>query len=243
MGVSKYRNLVKVAVQASSENEREEAAQLFERMLEDINEESFSDFGEFADLAIFLAKDTWSEQGMFAEVSSQLFAEYEIGLIDWIWSDSKFLATLPKFLKDDMHFGCFVLTESRSNEEFTSLFAEVALKEECEICGQTGDGWISAAAYVAEDAFVKVEMLEKYYAHFKKQFDSGEDYEKYWAIEVLRALAENPKTPEHILRELTQINERSLRHETRSTNGGDDPEDAAQDSYIDWKARETLEGV
>jgi hypothetical protein len=96
---------------------------------------------------------------------------------------------------------------------------------------------------VAEDAFIKVEMLEEYYAHFKKQFDSGEDYEKYWAIEVLRALAENPKTPEHVLRELTQIHENSLRHETRSVNGGDDPDDAAQDSYIDWKARETLERI
>ena len=240
MGVSKYRDLVKVAMKATTEDEREEVTELFEIMLEDINNESFSDFQEFVDLAIFLAKDIWPEQGMFDVPSSQLFAEYEIGAIDWIWSDPKFLATLPKFLMDDIHFGCFVLTEGCSNEEFTSLFADVALKEECEICGQTGDGWISAAAYVAEDAFVEVEKLEKYYAHFKKQFDSGEDYEKYWAVEVLRALAENPKTPEHILRELAQIHERSLRHETRSVNGGDDPQNAAQDSYIDWKARETL---
>ena len=82
--MSEYRDLVKVAMQASSEKEREEAAQLFERMLEDVNKESFSDFEEFADLAKFLAEETWSEQGMFAEVSSQLFAEYEIGTIDWI---------------------------------------------------------------------------------------------------------------------------------------------------------------
>jgi hypothetical protein len=34
-----------------------------------------------------------------------------------------------------------------------------------------------------------------------------------------------------------------LRHETRNVNGGDDPEDAAQDSYIDWKAKETLKGI
>ena len=241
--MSKYRDLVKVAMRATTEEEREEATQLFERMLEDINEESFSDFQEFVDFAIFLAKDIWSEQGMFDKPSSQLFAEYEIGAIDWIWSDSKFLATLPKFLKDDIHFGCFVLTEDRSNQEFTSLFADVALKEECEICDDMGDGWISAATYVAEDAFVEVEMLEKYYAYFKKQFDSGEDYEKYDAIKVLRALAGNPKTPEHILRELAQIQERSLRHERRNVNGGDDPQDAAQDSYIDWKARETLEGI
>ena len=241
--MSEYRDLVKVAMQASSEEEHEEAAQLFEKMLEDINEERFSDFEEFADLAIFLAKDIWSELGMFDEVSSQLFAEYDLGSIDWIWRNSKFLATLPRFLKNDIHFGCFVLTEGCSNEEFTALFAEVALKEECEICGQMGDGWISAAAYVAEDAFINVALLEKYYAHFKKQFDSGEDYEKYNAIEVLRAVAENSKTPVHILRELTQIHENSLRHETRSINGGDDPDDAAQDSYIDWKARETLKRI
>lgn len=230
-------------MQASTEEECEEATQLFERMLEDINDESFSDFEEFADLAIFLAKDIWSDQGMFDEPSSQLFAEYEIGAIEWIWSDSKFLATLPKFLKVDIHFGCFVLTEGCSNQKFTSLFAEVALREECEICGQMGDGWISAAAYVAEDAFVAVEMLEKYYAHFKKQFDSGKDYEKYNAIEVLRALAENPKTPKKILRELAEIHENSIRHETRSVNGGDDPQDATQDSYIDWKAKETLDRI
>ena len=241
--MNKYRDLVKVAMQASSEEECEEATQLFEKMLEDINYKNFSDFEEFADLAIFLAKDIWGEQGMFDEPSSQLFAEYEIGAIDWIWSDPKFLATLPKFLKEDIHFGCFVLTEDRSNEEFTSLFANVALEEECEICGQTGDGWISAAAYVAEDAFANIEILEKYYTHFKKQFDSGKEYEKYDAIEVLRAIAENPKTPEHILRELTQIHENSVRHEIRSFNGGDDPKDANQDSYIDWKATQTLKGI
>lgn len=241
--MSEYRDLVKVAIQASSEEECEEATKLFERMLVDLQKHSFSDFEEFADLAIFLAKDIWTEQGMFNEVSSQLFAEYEIGAIDWIWSDSKFLTTLPKFLKDDIHFGCFVLTENRSNEEFTSLFAEVALKEECVICAEMGDGWISAAAYVAEDEFVKVEMLEKYFVHFKKQFDSGKDYEKYSAIEVLRALAENPKTPEYVLRELIQIHENSLRHEIRNVNGGYHPNDAAKDSFIDWKARETLERI
>jgi hypothetical protein len=241
--VSEYRDLVKVAMQASSEEEREEASRLFERMLEDINDESFSDFDEFADLALFLAKDIWEEQGMFSEVSSQLFAEYEIGMIDWIWKEPAFIATLPRFLKDDIHFGCFVLTEDCSNEEFTTLFAEVAIEEECEICGQTGDGWISAAAYVAEDAFIKVETLEKYYKHFKNQFESGKDHERYSAIEVLRAMAENSKTPEHILKELAQIHENSLRHEIRNVNGGDDPEDAEQDSYIDWKASETLEAL
>jgi len=240
--VSDYRNLVKIAMQASSKEECEEAAKLFERMLEEINEKNFSNFEEFADLAIFLAKDIWLEQGMFSEVSSQLFTEFGIGTIEWIWRDFAFLATLPKFLKDDIHFGCFVLTDSCSNEEFTSLFAEVALKEECEICEQTGDGWISAAAYVAEDAYAKVEILDRYYSHFKEQFDSGEDNDKYNSIQVLRALAENPKTPEKILSELAQIHESSLRHETRNVNGGDDPNDAIQDSYIDWKAQQTLEG-
>jgi hypothetical protein len=241
--VSEYRDLVKVAMQASSEEECEKATQLFERMLEDINDESFSDFVEFADLALFLAKDIWAEQGMFAEVSSQLFAEYEIGMIDWIWKEPAFLATLPKFLKRDIHFGCFVLTEDCSNEEFTSLVAEVAIKEDCDICAEIGDGWLSPAAYVAEDAFVTVETLEKYYKHFKNQFESGEDYEKYDAIEVLRALAENSKTPEYILKELAQIHENSMRHEIRNVNGGDEPEDAAQDSYIDWKAKETLKAL
>jgi hypothetical protein len=45
--MSEYRDLVKVAMQASSEEECEEATQLFERMLEDVNNESFSDFEEF----------------------------------------------------------------------------------------------------------------------------------------------------------------------------------------------------
>jgi hypothetical protein len=241
--VSEYRDLVKVAMQASSEEECEEATQLFERMLEDINDESFSDFEEFADLALFLAKDIWAEQGMFAEVSSQLFAEYEIGMIDWIWKEPAFLATLPKFLKRDIHFGCFVLTEVCSNEEFTSLFAEVAIKEDCDICAEMGDGWLSPAAYVAEDAFVSVEIIERYYKHFKKNFDSGDDNKRYNAIEVLRALAENPKTPEKILKELSQIHEGSLGHEIRNLNGGDDSDVAVQDSYIDWKAKETLESL
>ena len=241
--MSEYRDLVKVAMQASSEEECEEATQLFERMLEDINDENFSDFEEFADLALFLAKDIWAEQGMFSEVSSQLFTEYEIGMIDWIWKEPAFLATLPKFLKRDIHFGCFVLTEVCSNEEFTALFAEVAIKEDCDICAEIGDGWISPAAYVAEDAFVSVEILERYYKNFKKDFESGDGNYRYSAIRVLRALAENPKTPKKILTELAQIHEGSLGHEIRNINGGDDPDDAEQDSYIDWKAKETLESL
>jgi hypothetical protein len=34
-----------------------------------------------------------------------------------------------------------------------------------------------------------------------------------------------------------------MRHEIRNVNGGDEPEDAAQDSYIDWKAKETLDSL
>jgi hypothetical protein len=85
------------------------------------------------------------------------------------------------------------------------------------------EGFDNTPAYVAEDAFAKVEILEKYYEHFKVQLGSGDDFEKYCAIEVLRALAENPRTPEHIINDLAQIHENSLRHETRSVNGGDDP--------------------
>jgi hypothetical protein len=44
---------VKVATQAHSEEECEEAMQLFERMLKDITDKNFSDFEPFADLAIF----------------------------------------------------------------------------------------------------------------------------------------------------------------------------------------------
>ena len=106
-----------------------------------------------------------------------------------------------------------------------------------------GDGWIPPAAYVAEDAFVSVEILERYYKHFKKEFDSGADNKRDSAIEVLRGLAENPKTPEKILKELAQIHESSLRHEIRNINGGDDSDVAVQDSYIDWKAKETLENL
>jgi len=241
--VSEYRDLVNVATQASSEEEREAAAQLFERMLEDINDENFNDFDEFADLAIFLARDIWSEQGMFAEVSSQLFTEYEIGSIDWIWKESAFLSTLSKFLDGDIHFGCFVLTETRSNEEFTALFAEVAIQVDCAICAEVGDGWISPAAYVAEDAYVSIEIIERYYTHFKNQFNSGDDNNRYQAIAVLRALAGNLMTPERILKELAQIHESSLRHGIRSTNGGDNDEVAIQDSFIDWKAQQTLKEI
>ncbi|CAN2189614.1 hypothetical protein MCEMRE217_00487 [Candidatus Nanopelagicaceae bacterium] len=230
-------------MQASTEEECEAATELFEQMLEEINQESFSNFEEFADLANYLAEDIWSEQGMFAEVSSQLFTEYEIGAIDWIWKDPAFLATLPKFLEGDIHFGCFVLTEVRSSEEFTALFADVAIQEDCDICAEMGDGWISPAAYVAEDASVSIEIIERYYTHFKKNFDSGDENEKYAAIAVLRALAGNPRTPEKILNDLAQIHECSLGHEIRSANGGDDDEVAIQDSFIDWKAKQTLKGA
>jgi hypothetical protein len=96
---------------------------------------------------------------------------------------------------------------------------------------------------VAEDAFVSVQILESYYKNFKKDFESGDDNKRYSAIRVLRALTENPKTPKKILTELAQIHEGSLGHEIRNVNGGDDPDEAEQDSYIDWKAKETLDSL
>lgn len=235
-----YNTLTKLALGAMTEEERESAGELFESMLDDINSGDFQNFEEFANLAIFLAQDYWPEVGMMGEPSSQLFAEYDIGLIEWIWKDPSFLSTLPKFLENDIHFGCFVLTEVRSNEKFTQLFAEIALENECEICEQTGEGWISAASYVAEDNHISPAMLEKYFEHFQKKFQFGEENEKYASLSVLRSLAGNIKTPNNILQELAKIHEPSLRHEIRSIGGDDSPEKAEADSFIDFKAKETL---
>jgi hypothetical protein len=66
---------------------------------------------------------------MFSEPSSQLFAEYEIGSIDWIWSDSKFLATLPQFLKKDIHFGCFVRTVDDPQDALQNSYIDLKARE------------------------------------------------------------------------------------------------------------------
>jgi|LakMenEpi03Aug12_release.lakeMendotaPanAssembly.Ray.scaffolds.fasta_scaffold5879323_1 hypothetical protein len=44
-----------------------------------------------------------------------------------------------------------------------------------------------------------------------------------------------------ILEQLSQINESSIGHEIRNLNGGMEPKDALQDSFVDHKARETEE--
>jgi hypothetical protein len=78
--MSEYRELVKIAMQAKSEKNREEAAQLFERMLEDVNSGRFSDFEDFADLANFLSEVTWPEQGKFqASYLQNMKSEQSIG--------------------------------------------------------------------------------------------------------------------------------------------------------------------
>jgi hypothetical protein len=231
---------VTVALAAKSEDEMESAGSLFEEFIELMQEEDFDDFESFFKLANFLIEDYWPESGMFAEISSQLFTEYEIGGIDWIWENHLFMDYCIKFLDSDIHFGCFVLTEGRSNALFTSKFAERALNDSCDICTEMGDGWLSPEAYVCEEPTSSVEILKQFAEQAFELFKGLDDEDKYQAVVMMRSLAGNSNTPRDILERLSQINESSIGHEIRNINGGMEPEDAIKDSFVDFKARETL---
>ena len=231
------------ALLAVSEEELEAAGILFEEIIELIQEESFEDFESFYRLANFLSKGFWPDSGMFAEISSQLFAEYDLGSIDWIWENPQFIDYCLKFLESDIHFGCFVLTENRSNERFNEKFAQKSLTEDCQICAEIGDGWLSPKAYVCESHLTSTHLLQEFFQQAIDSVENGSDHEKYESVMILRSLAGNPKTPKDILEKLLKINESSLRHGIRNENSGMEPENAINDSYVDFKASETLKNL
>ncbi len=238
-----FKAQVDKAILAKSDEELEEAALLFEDFLGLIQEEDFDDFESMYRLATFLVQGYWPESGMFAEVSSQLFAEYEIGAIDWIWDDPSFQEYALKFLESDIHFGCFVLTEERSNERFTLKFAEKALNEDCQICEEMGEGWLSPKAYICENKTSPPALLLQFSESALASLSSGSEQQQYESVMILRSLAGNPNTPRAVLEKLTAVNELSLRHEIRNANAEMDPDEAATDAHVSFKAKQTLESI
>lgn len=234
---------VKKAISKASEDEFESAGDLFESFIDEINEGHFDDFESFYVLSSELIKEYWPNCGMFREISSQLFAEYEIGGIDWIWSDSQFQRIALKLLEDDIHFGCFTLTEGRSFPEFVKAFIAKSKVEDCDICAEIGDGWICPEAYICEDSNVASEDLVEFYKKAHENYFNGNDHEKYEAISVLRSIAGNKKTPLEILGKLKSVEESSLRHGIRSLNGGMSEKDAKQNSEVSFTAIETLRNL
>lgn len=229
-----------VALSAKSEEELEAAGELFEQFIALIQEEEFEDFESFFRLANFLVEDYWSDCGMFAEVSSQLFAEYDIGMIDWIWQDATFMKYCIKFMKSDIHFGCFVLTEGRSNELFTEEFAKRALVEVCDICDEVGDGWLGPKGYVCEERTSSQDLLLKCSEIAFALFGADSEHDRHESLMMMRSLAQNTNTPREVLEKLLHIDENSIRHEIRSANAEMDSDEALQDSNVGWKARQTL---
>jgi hypothetical protein len=238
-----FQAQVDQAILAKTDEELEEAALLFEDFLGLIQEEDFDDFESLYRLAQFLVQGYWPDSGMFAEISSQLFAEYEFGAIDWIWEDPSFQEYALKFLESDIHFGCFVLTEERSNEKFTLQFAEQALNEDCQICEEMGEGWLSPKAYICENETSTPALLLKFSEIAFKNLLNGTEDERYESVMILRSLAGNPNTPREVLEKLAEINEISLRHEIRNANAEMDMDDATKDANVSFKAKQTLENI
>ena len=77
-----FTTQVDAALLAKTDEGLEAADELFEHFIELIQQEDFEDFESLYRLANFLVQDYWPDAGMFAEISSQLFAEYDIGAID-----------------------------------------------------------------------------------------------------------------------------------------------------------------
>lgn len=235
-----FKTKIDAALSAESEEELEAACGLFEHFIELIQQQEFEDFESFYRLANFLIEGYWPDAGMFAEISSQLFAEYEIGTIDWIWENSTFMDYCVKFMERDIHFGCFVLTEGRSNEYFTEAFARKALSEDCNICDEVGDGWLGPKAYICEDSSSTRDILLQYSEFAFGLLESDDENDQYESLMVLRSLAGNAITPREVLEKLTLIDQSSIRHEIRSANADMDSDEALEDSNIGWKAKETL---
>ncbi len=234
---------VNQALLANSEEELEAAGLLFEEFIELLQDENFEDFDSLYRLAIFLIQSYWPDSGMFAEISSQLFAEYDLGSIDWIWQNPEFAEYCLKFLDTDIHFGCFVLTEDRSNEKFTEKFAQISLNEECQICAEIGDGWLGPKAYVCENSSTPTHLLPTFSQHALNLLENDSSEERYEAVMMLRSLAGNPNTPKDVLEKLQEIHEQSIRHEIRNSNSGMDPDTALKDSFVDFKAQESLKNL
>jgi len=249
MSKNRFAEKIKIALKSQNESELESAGDLFEEMIQAISDEDFNDFFGLVELAIFLASEYWPSVAMCMEPSSQLFSEYGIGEIDWIWDDEDFKSTFPRFLDADPHFGCFVLTEDRADEDFIRLFNSKIFGKDCEICAQVGEGWISPAVYICENIVTPIEILKQYYEFHSKIYFKNRDWRlpyvsevetNYLSVAVLRALAGNLNTPKIILENLSLINDHSLRHGTRLVLSDHTEEESQKKSFVDWAAKDTL---
>ena len=102
-GMKNFDSQVAIALAAKSEDAMESAGNLFEEFIELMQEEDFDDFESYFKLDNFVIEDFWPKSGMFAEISSQLFTEYEIGGIDWIWENDLCMDYCIKFPDSDIH--------------------------------------------------------------------------------------------------------------------------------------------
>ena len=249
MSETKFTEEISKALKSESESDFEKAGDLFEQLIEVVSEENEIDFSGFIELAILLAEKYWPTVGMCMEPSSQLFSEYGIGEIEWIWENEDFRSTFPRFLEVDLHFGCFVLTEDRADDDFIKLFNARIFGKDCEICAQVGEGWISPAVYICENIATPIEILKQHYDFYLEIYTKNRDWRlpyvdgvetNYEAVAVLRAIAGNFNTPREILEKLSSINDYSLRHETRYFLSDHSEEESREKSFIDWAAKQTL---
>jgi hypothetical protein len=216
----------------------ERAAEIFHEMLEILQHERQVDWKVFARMAEWLSEDFWPNVYGLGDLNHNLFAEFELGAIKWIWNEPDWQSEAIYFLKKDIHFGCFVLTEGVTHSEFTRQYIELALAANnyCEVCSQIGEGWIAPLSYIVEDENTETKDLQKIYEHYKENF--GQNLNE--SFELMYSFASNPKTPIAILEQLSLVNEKSLGHAIRFEQMDLRDDEIEMQSNISWRAKSTL---
>jgi hypothetical protein len=187
-----------------------ELLERFEEQIEGIFEGTFPVWSKFFLTARKLESEYFCDYGQSTALSDELMSVYELQDVEALYSDQKFLREVVKILDEDVHFACFMLNSGNEDQISPKIMADIVnallerkLAMDCEGCTMN-QWWGNPIAYVSVHEHTSAADLKRIYTRVHKNDDEmARDV-------VLCTLAQNPNTPEEILKKLSAMDRDSL---------------------------------
>ena len=187
-----------------------ELVEKFEEQIEGIHEGTYPVWSRFFQNAKKLESEYFGDYGQSTALSDELMSVYELQDVAALYSDQKFLNEIVKILSEDVHFACFILNSGNEDQitpkimaDFVNALLERKSALDCEGCTMN-QWWGNPVAYVAVHKKTSTLDLKRIYNRVHKDSDEmARDI-------VLCTLAQNPNTPQEILKKLSTLNRDAL---------------------------------
>lgn len=182
-----------------------ELVEKFEEQIEGIHEGTYPVWSRFFQNARKLESEYFSDYGQSTALSDEVMSVYELQDVEALYSDQKFLNEIVKILAEDVHFACFILNSGNEDQitpkimaDFVNALLERKSALDCEGCVMN-QWWGNPIAYVSVHEKTSAADLKRIYTRVHKDSDEmARDI-------VLCTLAQNPNTPQEILKKLSTL--------------------------------------